>query len=651
MPHSSNAGRERGRMLRPILTGIGVAVALVIALLGAVAFLDDTLIREAVVKTLAERTGRDVAIEHLRIQPFSPAPRVKVSGLRIGNAEWAKARHMAELDDGEVAISVAHLLIGRIVLQDVRLQGPRLFLERDARGRSNWAFGDRESAPQRSRTLPAVRSFRVADAYGEILEGGRRSFIRLTVDRIDDAERPVAASGEGEWRGAPLKVSARAGAVDTLMAGSEPYPLVIEVESGRATFAYDGEMRPADPAQPFAGRVRAKGRDAWDLRDLAGISLPHTKPYEITARLARREDGWHVEDIDGRVGASDLRGALSLLERGDRPFLQARLSSKRLDLADLGGLVGAPPQRPNSAKRSDRVVPDEPLDMRGLNRFDADVLFEAERFLQSARLPLDRLRAHLVLDHGRLTIDPLDFGVAKGTVATRVRLDARRQPMTASADVRFERLRLAELLPRADGSAGGTGAIDGRAKLTSRGGASDALLAHLNGDVGLVMRGGEMSNLLLEIAGLDAGEAVKFLVGGDRRVPIRCGVASFKAVDGVLNSEVLVLDTQDTKITGEARVDLGREMMQISLYPQPKDPSIAVLRAPLHIKGPFAKPSVGVDKTAIAARAGAALLLGMVNPLLALVPMVETGGGEDADCGALVRDVTAGKDVGRSPKQ
>ena len=112
-----------------------------------------------------------------------------------------------------------------------------------------------------------------------------------------------------------------------------------------------------------------------------------------------------------------------------------------------------------------------------------------------------------------------------------------------------------------------------------------------------------------------------------------------------------MLDTQDTKITGEARVDLGEEVMQVSFYPQPKDPSIAVLRAPLHIKGPFAKPSVGVDKTAIAARAGAALLLGMVNPLLALIPMVETGGGEDADCGSLVRDVSAGKDVGRSPKQ
>ena len=86
---------------------------------------------------------------------------------------------MIELDEGEVAISVPHLLIGRVVLQEARLQGPRLFLERDASGRSNWTFDDRAPAPERSRTLPAVRSFRVTDAYGEMLETGHRSFIRL----------------------------------------------------------------------------------------------------------------------------------------------------------------------------------------------------------------------------------------------------------------------------------------------------------------------------------------------------------------------------------------------------------------------------------------------------------------------------------------
>lgn len=640
-----------GRVARYLIVAVGAVAALVVGLLVALALLADSVIRKAVVDQASARTGREVTIEHLQIQPFSYAPRVRVSGVRIANADWANADRLADLEAGEVAISLPHLVIGRVVIPHLELERPRAFLERNAAGRGNWVFKDEPEVSAGTPVLPAVRSLRVTDAYGELVEGGRKSFVRLNVERRDDPGLSLAASGEGNWRGAPVKLKARAGAMDELVARGHPYPLQIEVASGRATLSYDGVMRPGDEAEPFAGRVCARGQDLSDLRDLAGMPLPHTKPYDLAAHLARRADGWHVDDLAGRVGTSDVRGTLALTTHGERPFLHARLDSKLLDLADLGGFVGATPNKPNPAAKSGRVVPGGGFDARGLQRFDADVTLKAGRLLQSDKLPLDQFEAHLVLDQGRLALDPLNFGVAKGKVSSRVGIDVRRQPMAATGDMRFEGLRLSELLPRSGGEAGGIGAVDGRAKLSSRGMSTGELLGHLDGEGGLVIRGGEMSNLLLEIAGLDGGEAVRFLVGGDRRVAIRCGVASFKTTKGVLRSEVFVLDTQDTKITGDAVVDLAQETMQISFYPQPKDPSIAVLRAPLHIKGPFAKPAVSVDKTAIATRAGAALLLGMVNPFLALVPLVETGGGEDADCSALVKDVSASKDLGRTPRQ
>jgi hypothetical protein len=52
----------------------------------------------------------------------------------------------------------------------------------------------------------------------------------------------------------------------------------------------------------------------------------------------------------------------------------------------------------------------------------------------------------------------------------------------------------------------------------------------------------------------------------------------------------------------------------------------------LRISGTFAKPSAGPDKAALAGRAGIALLLGAINPLLALAATIETGPGKDADC-------------------
>ena len=50
---------------------------------------------------------------------------------------------------------------------------------------------------------------------------------------------------------------------------------------------------------------------------------------------------------------------------------------------------------------------------------------------------------------------------------------------------------------------------------------------------------------------------------------------------------------------------------------------------------------VGVDKARGAARAVGAVVLGLINPLLALLPLVDAGPGADSDCAALMRDAHA----------
>ena len=85
-------------------------------------------------------------------------------------------------------------------------------------------------------------------------------------------------------------------------------------------------------------------------------------------------------------------------------------------------------------------------------------------------------------------------------------------------------------------------------------------------------------------------------------------------------------------INGNGVISLANETLDITLNPQPKDRSILSLRSPLKISGSFAAPTAGPDKAALAGRAGLAVVLGLINPLLALAATVETGPGQDADC-------------------
>jgi AsmA protein len=49
-----------------------------------------------------------------------------------------------------------------------------------------------------------------------------------------------------------------------------------------------------------------------------------------------------------------------------------------------------------------------------------------------------------------------------------------------------------------------------------------------------------------------------------------------------------------------------------------------------------------VDRRTVATRGLGALLLGFINPLLTVLPLIETGPGRDSDCGRLIQEARSG---------
>jgi uncharacterized protein involved in outer membrane biogenesis len=102
-----------------------------------------------------------------------------------------------------------------------------------------------------------------------------------------------------------------------------------------------------------------------------------------------------------------------------------------------------------------------------------------------------------------------------------------------------------------------------------------------------------------------------------------------------------VIDTDDTVIAGTGQASLREESLEFRLLPLPKDASILSLRGPLKVTGSFEKPEAGLEKPPLARKIGASVLLGLVNPLAAIIPLIETGPGKDAPCAELVANVRA----------
>ncbi|MGH8075988.1 MAG: AsmA family protein, partial [Lysobacter sp.] len=404
----------------------------------------------------------------------------------------------------------------------------------------------------------------------------------------------------------------------------------------------------------FDLKLALRGQSLEDLFPLLGLALPPSPPYALDGRLTRditvpgkggRRVVWHYDGFSGKVGDSDLSGSASVETGGKRPYLRAKLTSRRLDFDDLAGFVGGAPQTGRGestnpelaalAARKDaspRVLPDTLYKLDRLRAMDADVRWKAHR-INAPKLPLDDMDAHLKLEGGLLRLEPLNFGVAGGDIRSIIRMDAREKTIRTRAQIAARGLNLPKLLPELKLAKDAVGKVGGDIALAGNGNSIAKMLATSNGEVAIGMGRGQISNLMMEWAGLDIAEALKFMITKDRRVPIRCAFGDFTVRDGIMTTRALAFDTTDTIIVGDGTISLRDETLDLRLRPRPKDRSLFVLRSPLLVSGTFKDPSFRPDLKRVGLRSAIALTLASIAPPAALLATIELGPGENSNCG------------------
>ena len=588
-------------------------------------------------------TGREFEIGGDLDVDLGLVPTIRADRLRLGNAEWSEQADMAHAERLELDLALLPLLRGTVSLPRLRLDNPRLLLERGPDATGNWVFDRGETGDSRWELRlgkPVIESgaLRYLDAANE------------TDILVGVAGNPdIFVSGGGTWEGNEFSLEGSGESPLELMDTEAPYRIDVRARAGATRAHARGTLLDPLRLRDFDLQFELAGQDLEDLFPLVGVALPPTPPYRLDGRLTRDIDGprstWHYDGFSGVVGQSDLGGDAAFTTGGERPFLQANLHSTRLDFDDLAGFVGAPPAsgdgeasnpelvaHARDRRAQGRILPDHPYELDKLRAMDADVRLKATR-INSPVLPLDDMDAHLLLEAGLLRLDPLDFGVASGTIRSTIRMDARQDTIRTDADLRASGLDLSRMLPEVELLQNAIGRVSGHAVLGGDGNSVARMLGSADGELALGTGQGSISNLLMEFAGIDLAEIIKFKLGEDRMIPIRCAFADFAVADGVMETRALAFDTTDTLLVGEGSIDLGEERLDLVIKPRPKDRSLLAFRTPLLVQGRFLEPDLGVDPGPIALRAAVALTLGSIAPPAALLATLELGPGEDSGCG------------------
>jgi uncharacterized protein involved in outer membrane biogenesis len=699
------------RRYRIVLALIALIVIVPLAVVLFVSLFDWTRAKGWVEARASSSLGRKVAIGgaidaswHWRRRvgdrdAWAPGFRFTAGDVKVGNPEWAKRAHFAELESLDMDLRLVPLLWHQLDIPVIRLMRPALDLELRKDDTNNWTFvpADEAAASAWNVTFGVIEfgvgTVHIADAardldldveitqldapipFGQRVEGDDPSTRRAVIQRVGrpaaqklrkaaderaaraDArgkkEEPepylFAFKAKGTMHREAVEGEGRFGGVLELK-DPKPFPLRADIDVGATEIALTGTI--TDPTSPDAIDMRLwiTGPNLERLYPIAGIALPNSPPYATVGRLTGhfhpRRSLLRYEDFTARVGGSDLTGTVTYKSGEGRPSLTGEVDSTLLQFKDLGAVIGAGPASSTAADDgaapppANRVLPVEPFDVARWKAMDSDIHFTGKRVIRTEELPISDVDARIRMESGVLRIDPLRFGAAGGNVASSIRVDSNATPPKGTVELDMRKLKLRRLFEKVGGLSDSLGEINGEVKLAGSGRSIAAVLGTSNGALNLVMTEGLISETLMEEAGLNLANVLIAKARGDRLIRIDCAAAALAVKDGVANADLFVFDTENALVDIDGTISLRDERIDLTLHPHTKGLRILSLRSPLHVEGTFEHVDVSVDKKSLLARGGGAIGLGLIAaPLVALTPLIAPGGNEEKSCAPLVAEI------------
>ncbi|MDB6090650.1 MAG: AsmA family protein [Gammaproteobacteria bacterium] len=551
--------------------------------------------------------------------------------------------------------------------------------------------------------LPIVRSLHLGPGHLMVRDDIRKLHFSGTVTASQakaGGAQSLGLNGNGDINGASFQLTASG---DPLITAEhhKPYTLISDIRAGGTRVNVRVTIQKPFDMGSLVADISSSGDDLADLYYLTGLALPNTAPYTVSGHLQRSGTSLKLTRFEGTLGKSDIHGTMSIETATERPLLTADLATRLLDIRDLAPTLGARSKsgaaslshqqsraqkpedstakaraaapnavqtpaaravarsgktKPSSASekkvadatagdtraaRGETLLPDAKLDLQRIRGMDANVKYRAES-VKTQKLSIREIALSLKLDHGVMTFEPLAFQLPQGKLVSNIRVDGTKDVPAVKIDTHITSVRLSELhgkdTPPAQAPLDGI--MVGRAILHGRGKSVHEVGATADGTVSVVVPHGEIREALAELTGINAARGLGLLLSKNQdKANIRCGVDDFKAAGGVFAAQENVIDTDNVLITGKGEIDLGQEIIDITLNGQPKKPRLFRIKALVALEGTLSKPKVGVKPGSTPAQAAAATALGVLaTPLAAALAFIDPGLAKDADCGSLLAE-------------
>jgi uncharacterized protein involved in outer membrane biogenesis len=590
--------------------------------IGAYTFVTSDYLRAQIENHANALSGHKTQIAKVVID-WSWTPHVHLEQVELSNADWGKADHMVKAQQIEFDI-----------------------LERNAKDQSNWSPEEspaaraavKQVAPQQRHQTPLIGRLEILDGHVGYIDQKRKLDLSGTVSTATGqagTEPEARLSLNGRLEGQKLTIDFVGGSALMLRQTDEPYPVDFEVAYGETKLALKGTIQDPFQYQGADLQLALSGPDLSEIFPLLGIPVPPTPPYRISGKLHLEPDIYRVTDIAWHAGESDLSGEMAIDQRSHPSRLTARINSQHLAFADLAPLVGAAPTRKANVSRQQaqteaqleskhELFPDVPLHVERLRTMNMDVVLDAKRVVAPSYLPVQSIAARVRVENGRAVTRPLSIGFGNGRIDGELSIDASTDLPTTRTNLRFDGVDLAAFFRGSRFFDTTNGKLRGRIVLAGSGRSLAQVMGTADGDFVTTMAGGSVSGLIVDLAGLQIGDALVLYITGDNRIPIRCALGRLKFDHGVVVFDKTLMDTEKSVLHFDGKAALKTQEISSKITADTKQFDLLDLHSPVLIEGKIRLPKIS---------------LGRKIP----IPTPDFGGADDANCQKLTQELWAAK--------
>jgi uncharacterized protein involved in outer membrane biogenesis len=272
-------------------------------------------------------------------------------GLTVANPAWATRPNFFEAKRIDTRVATFRSLFGpRYRINWLDLTDGRIDTEWDEQARRNtWTFGD-PNAPGKPFEMPEILRATVSGTTLRYRDPPLRFLTDLKFDTVraqnSAVDNNIRFAGDGTLRSKPFTLNGSLLSANQVLAGGGNKFVVHADAVGDTRLDISGTLPGATQIEGADLLMRVRGRNMRDLFDFIGVAVPDTRAYHLNSHLTKAGIEWRFTRMVGGFGDSDVAGrmTISMPEPENRLKIDADLTSKKVDIIDIGPFIGYEPQ-------------------------------------------------------------------------------------------------------------------------------------------------------------------------------------------------------------------------------------------------------------------------------------------------------------------